>query len=675
MSEPEPAQAPPVPRSGPPAPEQNPGWAVPDAMTPTMPPPLTAAPQPGPPLYGQGYSGHAAPGTPLPEADPAAQKRKRKRTLWTVTAVVAALVLAAAGVLALTPGRTGDSAVAKVQCQPSRLATCLIKAPAGAVLLNPANPWSRQPAPSADLYAANITNDAKGMNSDTSTLLAQDGLRQIAHIDWNAVDGNDIDLVLLDFGTQKGAQAWNSTRTAEILAAYPGHAVAIPADLTAKAFAAPTADARGNVNAAYSTVVGNLVLNVAYSSPKLLGAQDLESWAGTEVASLRTAPAAPADPPDVAPGTGQFACGTRLSSCLMPKPSGSQSWDAPYNGDWVSGSALTVNQFVKLDWADTSTQASVSSHFTSNAVTAIVHEDWTLDNGNKQADIYLIQTLTDVGAVQLNGSNFGEPTWGPGQSGVSFTIPGEPQAEAWYTAKTDPHGFIDYYFTARIGNVIVSGWSYFYGSFDAGTAASWSQSELNLVGGSLSSRPLGLFPLTAPTPPASTQRACPASGDCLLPPPAGATDTTAGSYYVQESLSPLDYTAKYDGGLGSEAATWLNADGFQSAKHRSWTTADGATADAVLLKYGKPAQARAAALLEYGDNVSDNRICPDSAIPDSLCLASRVSAGDPLQEETVWVLAWKGDYEVGISLTRSGSADLAGAYASARQQLDMLPAD
>jgi hypothetical protein len=45
-----------------------------------------------------------------------------------------------------------------------------------------------------------------------------------------------------------------------------------------------------------------------------------------------------------------------------------------------------------------------------------------------------------------------------------------------------------------------------------------------------------------------------------------------------------------------------------------------------------------------------------------------------LQNETVRVLAWKGDYEVSVSATRSSGANVADAYAWARQQLDLVPA-
>jgi hypothetical protein len=612
--------------------------------------------------------------TAAPTPPATAPNRSRRRLLWAATAVVAVIGLAAAGVVALTSGRTGDSIVAKVQCRPADLAGCLIKAPAGAVRLDSSSTWSQRTTPTAALYAANITKDAAGISADTADLLEADGLHGIAHTGWNAVDGNNVDLVVLKFDSQKGAQAWNSVRTAEILAAYPGQQVAIPADPGSTAHAAAKADPQGDIDAAYSAAAGNLVLNVAYSSPKTLGVQDLQTWAGTELASLRTAPAA-ADPPDAAPGTEKIACGARLRSCLAPMPSGGERWTGSTGKDWVSGPTLTQSQYIRYGWSDKAgTQARVSANFSAAGVTGIAHEDWATDGASKQADIYLVQTITAVGAGQLSGQNFGEPEWDKGVHGISHTIPGEPGARAWYTKK-DADGFVPFYFTAAIGNVIVSAWLYFHGSLDTHTADRWAKSELDLVNRNTHAQPMGLFPLAAGKLPAARQGGCPASGDCLVPLPAGASDTTAKSYYVEKKLDALPYTTRYETAVSSDLAVWMGSDGFKGAEHRSWTAANGAEADAVLLKYGKPAQAKAAALLEYGANAPAERVCTNPAVPGSVCLAAAVGTSDPLQKETIWVLAWKGDYEVSVSLTLSNSADVTDAYSWVQRQLDLLPAN
>jgi hypothetical protein len=648
-----------------------------------QPPPQATSTTPyyGPPFPLEGQPGQVQPNLYSPDAFPAppAAKRKRKRVLWTVTAGILVLALAGAGVFALVSGRTGNSIVAAVKCEPSDLTTCLIKAPAGAVQLgDTVNSWNQQTTSTSDLYQSVIYQDTPGVSADTAALLGSDYLSKIVHTDWNAVDGDDVDLVLLKFPSQQDAQAWNSTRTAEILAAYRGQAITIPSDSTAKAYAATKLDSHGNLDAAYSTVVGDLVLNVTYSSPKQLSAQDLETWAGTELASVRTAPPAAPDSPPVAPGTQQTACAAGLGSCLVSMPHGGQRWASSVSKLWVKGSTLTSNQFIQLNWDTAAVQQSVAATFSSDGVTGIGHEDWTTDNTEKQADLYLVQTITASGATQLGTSNFGEPDWtGTGVSGVtgvSFTIPNEPGAQAWYSSKKDSSGFVDFYFMQVVGNVIVNGWLYFYGPFDPATATSWAQSELDLVNQSASTQPMGLPSLTAPTLPAATQTACPASGDCLLPLPAGATDTTSSSYAASEQLDASDYAAQYEGNSSDGFTTWLGSDGFQSAEHRSWTAANGADVDAALLKYGDPAQAKAATLLEYGGNASGDRVCTDSAVPDSICLATPVSATDLLQKETIWVLAWQGDYEVSVNVTVSNGADVTDAYTLAQQQLDLLPA-
>lgn len=662
----------------------------------TVPQPAAPMPQPAAPLPPGGYVAPPGPNEPLPApgqlypaqqypgmlptaafapdaAAPAARKFPRKKVLLFSGAGVLALALVAAGIVALIPGRTGNSAVSVVHCKPASLTSCLIKPPAGAEQLTSTDAWDKHAAGTADRYSANVVTNAPGVVADTSSLLDTDGVRTVAHADWNAVDGNNVDLVLLSFASQKGARAWNSTRAAEIAAAYRGQSVTIPGDTTGKAYAATKADSHGNVNAGYSVVVGTIVLDVAYSSPKTFSAKDLQTWAGTELASLHTAPAAPADHADTGAGMQKVACGSGLTSCLAPMPSGAEHWTSPNSNDWVSASTLTPKQFVTLEW-NADSRSGVLSNFTQDGVTGIAHQDWVIDGANEQADLYLIQTITAAGASQLGGSNFGVPNWQGGLSAVAFNIPGEPDADAWYTNKPDSGGFINFYFTQDIGNVIVHGWLFFYGSFDSGTAGRWAKAQLDRVKGTVTDQPMGLFPLAAPSLPAPKQGSCPSSGDCLMPAPAGTSDTTKSSYAVEPALNAAAYTDQYETVLSSDLTTWLGSDGFASAEHRSWTAGNGATADAVLLKFGSPAQARAAAQLEYGVNGMSSRSCTDAAVPDSLCLAEPVTASDPLQKEIVRVLAWKGDYEVAVTVTVSNSADVADAYAWAQQQLDLLPA-
>ena len=713
-----PALADQTPTTQTPVPQTTAPWPAPTPQTPLTPPPVApqaaptqpafpqqgfvqpgfaqpASPQPAYPQQGYAqnpydqpvypqptqyaYPGYYAQQPPqAPPADPAATKRKRKRLLWIGGAVVVVLGLIAVGIYVLLPGRTGNSVVTAVKCQPTTLTSCLIKAPAGAELLSGDgdDDWPQQTVSTADLYTSNIVTDSPGVGDDTSTLLNQDDLKTIAHVDWNAVDGNNIDIVLLSFGTQKGAQAWNSTRAAEILAAYPGPATAIPGDSTGNAHAATKVDAKGNIDVGYSTVVGDIVLNVSYSSSNQLSAPDLRNWVGTELASLRTAPAAAADPAPTAPGTQTVACGSGLQSCLMATPGDGTAWTQPSDARWISGPTLTSNQFVSLFWEKQSSaiQQQVLSNFSSDGVTGVSHEDWTIDNGDEQADIYLIQTITAAGATALTTSNFGEPVWSSGLSGVGYTIPNASQTQAWYTNKTDSEGFIEFAYTSTVGNVIAMGWLYFYGSFDSSTANSWTEPEIDRLDSSAQTEPMGLFSLTAPALPAAQQGACASSGNCLLPLPSGASDTTSTSYQVGNTVSASAYASQYDTGAADEVGTWLASDGFTSGEHRSFTASKGATADAALLKYATPAQAQAAAMLEFGVDSQGQRVCTDPAIPDSLCLAEPVSTTDLLQDEAVRVLAWKGDYEVSVNVSISDSADLAQAYTWAQQQLDMLPA-
>ena len=618
-----------------------------------------------------------APAAPAAPANHAAKKHDRKRILLISTAAAAVIALVAVGVWALVSGRSGDSAVAAVRCQPTDLPSCLIKAPAGAVRLadTHADKWPQQTTVGADLYGSNITKDAQGVGADTASQLNGDGLKSIVHAEWNAVDGDNIDLVVLAFKTEKGAQAWNAARAAEITVAYQGQTVAIPGDTAHKASVAAKADSRGNVEAAYTAVVGDLVLDVAYSSPGKFTAADLQSWAGAELATLRTAPAPAAAPADTAPATEQVACAP-LSSCLEPMPSGAVHWTSPPSQRWVSKSTLTTSQYVQLFWGNQpSVLAQVQANFDADGVTGIGHQDWAVDSAGKQADIYVVQTLTGSGASRLNSTNFGEPDWSDtGLTAENYTIPGEAAAQAWRTNKADANGFVEFYFIEQTGNVIVEGWLDFRGSFDAATAEKWAKGELDLVHRGVTTHPLGMFPLNVPTLPAPSQGTCPSPTDCLMPAPHGTTDTTSKSYQAGESVSAGTYAAHYEPNASNDVGAWLAADGLKGAQHRSWTAGNGAKADAVLLEYAGPQQARAAAELEYGFNAGVGRICTDAAVPGSVCVAEPVSAGDYLQNQTIRVLAWKGDYEVSVSVTVSNAADVADAYTWALQQLNLLPA-
>lgn len=651
------------------------GQSVPPSATP---PEAAAQSRPGYAFDAGNYLGGLSPAVP---AKPPVDKRKRKRVLWTVAAVVAAAALVTGGVIALLPGRTGNSVVATVECAPTKLASCLIKAPEGAVRLTASSstdPWPQQTVSSMDQYGSNIVDYSPGIDGDATSELAADHAGTVVHNDWNAVDGDDVDMVLLSFPTQKDAKAWNAVRDGEILAAYPGQSVAIAGDSTGAAHVATKQDAHGNIDAGYSVVVGDLVLDVSYSSPSPFDAQDLKTWAGTELASLHTAPPAAVDPADAAPSTEQVACtGSELTSCLMSVPDGGEAWTNPTSSSWQSGSNLSSSQLVHEWWRDasSSSQSAVLADFTADGVTGIAHEDWTLDDGDEQADVYLIQAITATGADELDSEDLGEPDWDSGGSGDEFNVPDENGALAWHSSKTDKQGFDDAYVTDSVGNVDVVEWIYNYGSFDSHMTDGWAQSQINRVSAAEKTVPMGLFSLTAPSLPAPAQASCGASADCVMPLPGGASDTTSSSYQVTADLSAASYASQYESLSNQEFTDWLGADGFVSAAHRSWTASDGATADAVVLKYAKPAQAQAAASLEYGINAVADRVCTDSALPDSYCLAAPVSPSDYLQKEQVWVLAWKGDYQVDVQVTVSNSADVSQAYAWAEQQLDMLPAN
>src|SRR5581483_11742266 len=163
-------------------------------------------------------------------------------------------------------------------------------------------------------------------------------------------------------------------------------------------------------------------------------------------------------------------------------------------------------------------------------------------------------------------------------------------------------------------------------SFDSAVADRWARAQLDRVNRTASAQPMGLFPLTAPTLRAASQGACPASGDCLLPMPAGGV-----SIAPPTVADAATYADRYETDRSSGFSAWLGSDGLKSAEYQSWGGPNIVSADASLLKFGTAAQAKAAAELEYGLNVSLDRVCTDSKMPNAFCLAAAVSNVDMMQ--------------------------------------------
>ncbi|WP_157435753.1 hypothetical protein [Actinospica robiniae] len=665
------------------------GWTSPDGAAPTaataptmaVPAPTMAVPvaQPQAPAAGQPGYGYGIPQPyqhmPSPEEIQAAvvATRKRKRRLWTLAAVVAVVAVVGAGVTVYENERHGDSVVSAVTCTPSKLVSCLIKQPAGALTLSDTPTWDQAAVPTADTFGTHMTADAKGMTDQSSILVSGDGANSFAHTDWNAVDGNDVDMVLIKFDTIKGAQSWNATRNGEILAAYPGQAAAVPGDSAEKAHAAAKADATGTFHAAYSAVVGNMVLNLSYSSPNTFDPADLQNWAGTELTSLWSAPAPAKDPADsTGNGTEDVAC-PDLRACLPSMPSGYVPWGASANSDWIGATSLTVKQFVDGRW-DKKSRSEVISDLEADDVTGIVQIDW-VDASSRQADIYLLKTLTQSAATALF-NEFDEPSDFEGYIKSNAYSTGATGVDAWYGSRADPDGLVQSTFTGQVGNIVLAGSVNFEGHFDKSLAGKWIADAVKRVQGTKSTQPIGLPSLATPTIQIPAQGSCAASGDCLMAQPSDSKDTTTTSKVARtKSVSAMQYSSGYESDETMQYDTWLSSDGFQSAEHRSWTSSSsGANAEGALVKFGSPAEAQAAALLEYGLGTENDRDCTISSISNALCMATPVGVNDYFQMETVTVLAWKGDYEVRVNVTISNEAQVAQAYAWAEQQLATLPA-
>jgi hypothetical protein len=235
--------------------------------------------------------------------------------------------------------------------------------------------------------------------------------------------------------------------------------------------------------------------------------------------------AAPAPDPSPTPTTFQQAScpESTLSNRLMPAPAGSvplTGLPSTYTDDSYASSVYTGSGV-----------ASVEQTLGGDQVTSILSESFAIDAYAKASQVIVLQTRTDTQARNLlttlssTSGNFPD----------SFTVPGYPQAVGTYTT-TAPSGstIVDGCLYAQAGNLHLSMWFGFNGSFDIATAQSWAATELDLLTAHTQDR--WGFPIpTVSTPTLAPFAADPGTAStlsgCLMSLPSGAkaSSTAAGS--------------------------------------------------------------------------------------------------------------------------------------------------
>ena len=589
----------------------------------------------------------------------AAPKPKRKARTWLLVGIpVLILVLVAAGLVALHIVNEVNPAVNKVVCNPKSLTSCLVAPPAKAG--SNTSSWATATTVTSTAYAAAYPNSGESQQPEISSLVTNDGLKAIVHRSWYQ-GPEQIDIILLSFDTAQGAQAWASDRTGEFLADDSGPQLTVPGDSTAKAYSTSTTDGSGDIDVRYVTTVGDIDFEAHYASQGTLQQQDFNLWAGTEYASLQSAPA-PGPAPSPTPTAFQAAtCPGTLTKCLMPFPSGGQT---------VPGipSTYTITSFTN-DFITKADETATAQRMQTDNVTGIDSESWGTNGFDEAGQVILIQTRTDSQAQDL-GSYIG------GDAGYTdtFTIPGYSQASGSYTTTADSDGFYEGLVTEQTGTVFMSLWLDFTGSFSTSTAQTWAVSELNLLAQDTQSH--WGFPIpqvTAPTLPAFAPGTCPAStlASCVMAVPSGSTaNTPNGGSTVQADLGVSGLVADLYTSRQNYEQAWLTSDGAKGAATESWTAANGATGTDYVTQFGSSRQAQAAALQLIGDSTAGAQSCTVPGLPNTTCLV--LPEDDSTGAVPIRVTAWSGDYMIDLELTQTDSADTTDALTWAQSQLELL---
>lgn len=580
-------------------------------------------------------------------------KPKRRVPLWLMIAPAIAVVLVAGGLVTLHIADEVNPAVNKVTCDPQNLVSCLVSPPAKAG--SDTSSWAKSTTVDSTAYATQYSNPAELQQHEISSLVTADGLKSLVHRSW-FLGPNQVDIVLLSFDTVQGAQAWATDRSSEFLSTDTGPRVAVPGDPTAKAYTTATPDGAGNIDARYVTTFGTIDLEVHYASQGTLQTQDFNLWAGTEYASLHTAPAPPPAPAP-APTTFQAAtCPGALTSCLMPLPAGYEP---------IPGVPAT---YTDSSFAGTGTGSSaVVQRMESDHVTAIDAESWGLNTGASGSQLILMQTRTDSQAQDLL-TNLGTTSEYP----TSFEIPGYAQAIGTYATTTDSDGFYEGVVSAQVGNVLMNLLVDFTGSFNTSATQTWAVQELNLLTQKTQSH--WGFPVpkvSAPTLPAFAPGSCSGAPltDCVMPVPSGATSTTSSSSAAVSGTISDVVNAFYSSRQNYEQ-TWLTGDGAKDAASADWTAGDGATATDYVVQFGSDRQAQAAAMQLAGDSTTGSQSCSVASLPDVTCLV--LPADNSTGDVPILITGWSGKYEIEMQVTQTDSADTADALGWAQTQMELL---
>ncbi len=594
-------------------------------------------------------------GWPPPPAPPKQRWFQRRQTLGIAGAAVLALI--GAGVFAFTHSK-GDAEVSTVNCAPATLSSCLVARPGSASAM--ADSWSASVTPTRDDYLNWAFPSDPVAQQTAGDNLSAEGLQGIAHTAWKSTDGNGIDITLLKFSAPQGAHA----HALELLGAdmTNGDAVSVPLGVPGMGYASAETNNDGDIVTLYSTFVGDIALQVQYTSPQKYSAGDFGAWLSPQYTSLANAPTPAASPQPVST-TQSVACLGSLTSCLLPAPSGTTPW----TDTWGTNSSPTAQEYATEMFSSANWRTIIMARLNTSGMTGITHRSWITSNG-AEADDVLISFGSANGALAWYKSDTYSAT------GTAFTVPNQKNSSGTYNPRPDGNGDIAAQVFAVSGNVAMELFTWSPATFDQSRTVTWASQQLGKIAATLSTQTIAVP--AAPTPSASAVSSspgtCSSAQTCLIDAPRGSlpwsgadydkTTTATVQQYVEENYATADQS--YEENL-------LNNAGVTAIAHREWDAADGTSAILTVLQYGSAKQAQSESLSYQGATLASGT---ELDVPGLANAAVDVKAMDSDGNIPVKVDVQKGSYEVRLSFYNPATAAPQAAVDIALRQLSQLPA-
>lgn len=332
-------------------------------------------------------------------------------TTWTTAQLRA---LQTASIPAPAPFTRADDTVS---CA-AALDACLITPPDGSRSWS--DDWGLNRTPTMQQFAQHMYPTSYVPRAEAR--LKDQDLVGIAHETWHAANGDEADLVLLDFATTQGARS----RTVEELHYRDGADFSVSGPGSAGGTSLTKPDSAGMYRTMIYGYSGTIAVEVHAFAAKSLDRAEAIAWAQSEfewLSSRTRAGTAAVSTPRVPPGSvghvGTASCSTPID-CLLTPPIGAIGWtDNAYD----KTTSVSLNQFVDEQYSDPADRQYELGILKDSGGTSAVHRDWTAPDGN-EADVTLLVFDNAFGA-RSDALGYQGAILGGSQE---FAVPGLPDA-------------------------------------------------------------------------------------------------------------------------------------------------------------------------------------------------------------------------------------------------------